>query len=240
MGEALLKKSVKHINQSVLVPLLKWIYPSYCILCESSEIDGLNQVCFPCWNQLPRAAGTSIRNITIAREKDHLIFISEIHSFFDFSEGIQGIIHEMKYNGRTRIARELIQFLEDDIKTIFDHSQQVDMIIPVPLHSKRENERGYNQGELLTTEISRILDKPNRTNAVIRNKNTKSQTKLSARDRIKNMNGAFSMAFEEIVKDKVVLLVDDIITTGSTLNECAKVLIEGKAKRVVALTMARA
>lgn len=240
MRGVFLKKSIEIINHSVFFPLLQWIYPPCCVLCESARIDGFNQVCANCWGKLPRATDTALENLWLTREQDQSIFISHFHAFFEFNENIQAIIHEMKYNGRTRIARELILVLENDIRDFFNRFTNIEAIIPIPLHDKKIHERGYNQSELLTTEIARIVSLPVLINAVVRIKNTQSQTKLDAQDRLKNMDNAFSIHNNLEIQGKMILLVDDLITTGSTINECAKVLIKGGAKEVAALTIARA
>ncbi|MCH8127151.1 ComF family protein [candidate division KSB1 bacterium] len=232
-----LRRLIEFSNRCVLLPLLQWIYPTNCILCESSEIEGLNQVCNKCWHQLPRTTDTAISNLWLVREEDLLVFIARFHAFFDFNEGIQKIIHEMKYNGKTRIAREIIRFLKKDIS---NHFHEIEIIIPIPLHTKRQKERGYNQSELLAREIAIILEKPFFTNVVKRVTNTKSQTQLDAHERLENMAGAFSVSDNQKIQEKVILLIDDLITTGSTLNECARILKENKAKEVYALALARA
>ncbi len=232
-----LRRLIEFLNRSVLLPLLQWIYPANCFLCESSEIEGLNQVCNKCWHQLPRTTDTAISNLWLAREENLPLFITRFHAFFDFNDEIQKIIHEMKYNGKTRIAREIIQFLKEDIS---NHFHGIEIIIPVPLHAKRRKERGYNQSELLAKEIAMILDKPLFTSVVKRVTNTKSQTKLDAHERLENMAGAFSVSDNQTIQEKIILLVDDLITTGSTLNECARILKENKVKEVYALVLARA
>jgi competence protein ComFC len=114
------------------------------------------------------------------------------------------------------------------------------LIVPVPLHYKRQKERGFNQAYLLAKQMEWLL-RPNSklTNALVRNKNTKKQSKLSRADRLNNLTGAFSLKQKQQIDGRQVILIDDVCTTGSTLNECAKVLKKAGAKSVRGFVLAR-
>ena len=117
--------------------------------------------------------------------------------------------------------------------------EEIDVVIPVPLHQKRQRERGFNQAHLLAEVISRYYDKPVLP-ALERVKNTQAQFDLDRKDRFVNIRDAFRVADNKAVYNKQVLLFDDIYTTGSTIAECAKVLKIAGAKRVEVLTLSRA
>jgi len=116
----------------------------------------------------------------------------------------------------------------------------VDAIVPVPLHPVREKERGFNQSQVLAKRLSEIKKIQLLDKRLVKVKNIPPQTSLQANERARNVRGAFKVKRPETVKDKVILLVDDVYTTGSTLRECSLALREAGAKEVKAMTIARA
>jgi ComF family protein len=137
--------------------------------------------------------------------------------------------------GKT-LGRRAARFLGNDDGLWSD----VDAIIPVPLHPKREVERGFNQASLLAGELARLKGIPCLDRCLVKTKNTVPQTTLAGLDREKNIRGAYSVRKAAAVRGKVILLVDDVFTTGSTLGECSSILLKAGAKEVRALTIAQA
>ena len=122
----------------------------------------------------------------------------------------------------------------------FLNESPVDMIIPVPLHPKRLRWRGFNQSVLLARQISRIYDVPVDPFVLYRGKETPPQTQLTEDERQKNVRGAFSLNPRKPVEGNRLLLVDDVYTSGATVNECSRSLKRGGAKEVYVITLARA
>ena len=118
--------------------------------------------------------------------------------------------------------------------------RRVDLIVPVPLHPKRLRWRGFNQSVLLARQVSRAYDLPMDPFIVVRHKETTPQTQLSEAERRRNVRGAFSLRSGKTLHGKTLLLVDDVYTSGATVNECSRVLKQGGAKEVHVLTLARA
>jgi len=116
---------------------------------------------------------------------------------------------------------------------------EFDLIIPVPLHWKKEFIRGFNQSALIGNYISRKLNKKMVQNVLVKSKNTVSQTELSAEERKENVKGSFKVKNCDIIKNKIILLIDDVYTTGATLEECKKILLKRGAKKVIILTVAK-
>jgi ComF family protein len=112
------------------------------------------------------------------------------------------------------------------------------IIIPVPLCKSRLRERGYNQAELLARELSQYIEKPVLTNVLIRIKQTTPQKKMNPAERIKNMKNAFAVRDAELIRNKNIVLIDDVFTTGATANECIKTLKKAGAKLISILTVA--
>jgi len=115
----------------------------------------------------------------------------------------------------------------------------MDMIIPVPLHKKRYAERGFNQATLLARELKKVIQVPVKTKRLARAKNTPHQARLNREGRLKNVENAFRILSPEKIQGKQILLVDDVYTTGATMQTCAEVLLEAGAKDVYGWTLAR-
>lgn len=151
-------------------------------------------------------------------------------------DGILGqAIRAFKYDGVTSLDRHLA----DRLKRVFaQNSWAVDLIIPVPLAEKRLNERGYNQSEILSDRLSEFCGIPCRSDFMSRIRETDQQARLSSAQRAANVRNAFEAS--EAVKGQAILLIDDVVTTGSTLNECARAILGKGARTVYGLTVGRA
>lgn len=133
--------------------------------------------------------------------------------------------------------RVFARLLADKIKNT-EELPNIDVILSVPLHKKKEQKRGYNQAYLITKELGRLLKTQEKSHVLKRIKNTESQSLLPKYKRQSNVKGAFLVVYPSQIEGKNVLLVDDIITTGSTLNECSRILKEAGAKNVFVAVLA--
>lgn len=140
-------------------------------------------------------------------------------------------IHHFKYEGISAAGRELAEMAAPLVG-------EVDVFAFVPISKRRYNERGYNQAEVLAVELGLLLQKP-LYRGLRKTRHTERQVGLKRRDRLKNLRGAFVVRDKELVQGKRVLLIDDVLTTGATLEECAKMLRQAGAKRVTGLVLAR-
>lgn len=159
-----------------------------------------------------------------------------IRSAWLFGPEVRALIHAFKYDGYTFLAAYLGEQLALEFKKYPELSCS-QVIIPVPLHPKKQRARGYNQSQLLAKELSRMTGLVAKADWLSRSRNTKPQARLNRQERLGNMTGAFQAAPD--VKGKNILLVDDVATTGATLEGCALALKEAGAKQVVAFTLAR-
>ena len=157
---------------------------------------------------------------------------------WQFSDRVQAIIHHFKYNHRTYLAKKIATFMAEKMKSL-TNVVDIDLLIPVPLHKKRLKNRGYNQSHLLCQSISSYTSIPLDVSSLIRIKNTKSQTKLNMEQRMENVAGAFQVTNRTKIVGKKILLVDDVITTGSTINACAEQLAVNGAQKIYALSAAK-
>jgi len=155
-------------------------------------------------------------------------------------EGMMGsIIEGFKYGKTGRSGRVLGNMLGNFLMTQM-HLDERMLLVPLPLHPKREKERGFNQTLILAKGVKEVVSLPFREDLVVRVKNTKSQTGLNFKERQENVKNAFVVTDKAQIKGKKILLVDDVATTGSTINECAKALKRAGAKEVIAIVIARA
>ena len=156
---------------------------------------------------------------------------------------IRKLIHRLKYNGKIQLARPLGRVLHTAFSRFGDASA-IDSVIPVPLHIRRFRERGFNQTYLLVRDWTRLSAQPRvryriLPRALVRHRPTLPQSGLGRKMRIQNVKNAFSLSRGTDVGGQRILLVDDIFTTGTTVEECARVLLKGGAERVDVLTLAR-
>ncbi|MBN1921395.1 MAG: ComF family protein [Anaerolineae bacterium] len=169
--------------------------------------------------------------------QEHPLQVNPVRSAFLFEEPIRSAIHALKYRGGVQVIDALAEPLK---KAWCSLDMTSDLLIPVPLHKRREARRGYNQALVLAHALGAQLNLPTASRALQRVRDTASQTRLNREARRQNVADAFAVFPGLDLTGLVVTLVDDVATTGATLNACAVVLLEAGAKAVNAFTLARA
>lgn len=200
---------------------LKTIFPAYCCCCTREGA----WVCESC--ELHFEQG-----ITFTVEDELMVM-----STFRFRQkGIQEIIHAFKYEG----VREFAPWCGARMAATWKIRGRAafDVLVPVPLHAKRMRERGYNQAELLAREVSMKMNMPLCLNALVRIRMTEMQFGLSSEERIENVEGCFAVRSDSDIKEKKILLIDDVCTTGATLMQASLALRLAGASGVCALVVA--
>ena len=205
--------------------LLNVLFPEKCPLCGeilSKENRSSNRhICMACHGKINYYDnGTGARSLSLLKH----------------DEAAKKIIYNLKFNNK----RDNAAFLADEVVSEFGDKIKAlnpDVIVPVPLHKKRLRERGFNQAELIGRKIAEKLSLPFESSLLIRQKKTIPQMKLNPFERKKNLENAFSADGTKYYE--TVLLIDDIYTTGSTVEECRKALLRQSAGRVFYLTMSR-
>jgi ComF family protein len=223
----------------LLDSILNLLFPVTCVVCRAQVLERRwGAACPECWSLLEPLAppfcpqcgepAPAIEGLCGRCRKGEYVFDFARSAFF-FTDTLREIIHHLKYAERVSLAK----FLGDILKACLEREPfSGGIVIPVPLHRARERERGFNQAELIAARLGRSME----TRLLRRRKNTPSQTGLSRSERKRNLSGAFE------VRGRVagtVILVDDVYTTGSTMNEIARTLKRAGAERVEVLTVAR-
>jgi len=163
--------------------------------------------------------------------------VNPVRSAFLFEEPIRSAIHALKYRGGAQVIEVLARPLTQAWRAL---DMTSDLLVPVPLHKRREARRGYNQALVLAQALGAQLQLPTASRALHRVRDTASQTHLNRAARHRNVADAFAVFPGLDLAGLMVTLVDDVATTGATLNACAVVLLEAGAKAVNAFTLARA
>ena len=231
----ILFKAVNYIYHA----LLDFIYPPYCSFCQSSLSDGKYLVCDACWDNLPFFPKRHDILIELEENLNGESYLSGANAVWEFKKNIQFIIHQLKYEHHTCLANKIGYYMANLLREE-NCLDCVSLIIPVPLHKKRIRKRGYNQSELIGETISQIVHVPINTTSLQRVKNTISQTKLDRHQRTQNVADAFNVIKKEEIEGKKIVLIDDVITTGSTINACARELKQNGAEEVFALSAVKA
>jgi ComF family protein len=216
--------------------LIDFIYSSPCEICKT-PLDGPHRViCRDCWNKLEYWNREVPVRFFALEEAGISPSFKKAKAVFQFSSTCRDIIHLLKYNRRPSLGTKLGEMAGTFIKDDFDFSQ-ADFLVPVPLHPVKQRERGYNQAALLVEAISRITKIPCPPDIMKRVRYSESQTKLDFSKRRNNVANLFTIVKKDLVQNKKVIVVDDVITSGSTMDACGETLLKAGASEVLALAM---
>jgi ComF family protein len=238
--------SIKEQIQKVYNFIITIILPSVCPNCRRESVTP-HLLCADCWNAITfiqkplcNCCGTPL-----AFAADQLMCVPCLanppvfdsgRSVFTYSGLGRDLVLRFKHSDATHLSRCLAPFLKSVGQEFF---QSADYIMPVPLHRWRLFKRQYNQATLLARAVSSLVDRPVLTNCLIRKKATQSQGHKTIKERKKNVKQAFEVINPDIIKGKTVVLIDDVWTTGATIEACTKTLKKSGANRVFVLTLAR-
>jgi len=205
--------------------LLQLFYPRLCILCGKQLTEDEPHICLHCFCDLPRTNyHLRIHNPTLKLFAGTL-HINKIINFLLFEKDgkVQQLIHSIKYFGNKQLAKYLGRMAALEIKTdgLF---KGIDALIPIPLHPRKKRKRGYNQSEWIAKGIETVCQSPIVNDVLFRAINTDSQTRKTIYERHRNMEEIFSLKNADSLSGKHILLIDDVITTGATINSCIKTL----------------
>jgi len=236
----------------VLHHFVDFFYPPICLVCgdkinldyksaKNPHIVSTEFCCAKCKSRITfvENINKTIIDIIPNYDPDDFAITNAISLFKNtIDPPIINLIYALKYRGYTRIGLEYGQWLGEVL--ISEKMTDYDYIVPVPIHSARKRERGFNQSDLIAQGINKILKIKIAFDLLKKTKYTFSQTSLSISERLQNLKNIFVFNEKYNVTGKKILLVDDVITTGSTLNNCALVLLENKAQQVDVATLLKA
>jgi ComF family protein len=221
----------------LLKDFLSLIYPRLCITCGNDLSKHENLMCTKCELDLPRTQYHKEPENPIEQTFWGRVKIEKASAYFFYSKGsrYQKLIHDLKYKGKQFIGYELGRKMASELGNTALSS--VDVIVPVPLHPKKLKKRGYNQSECIAKGLSEALKIETNSHSLYRKTNTQSQTKKSRFDRWENVKDVFAIKNKHVFSDKHVLLVDDVITTGATLEACISQLLTCPDCRVSVISL---
>lgn len=212
--------------KKALIFLLQILYPKQCLICGKLEQD---TICSKCYNTLKiEAKVEQYKNKTFNK---HLYI-------FKYEGKIRNLIIDYKFNDKPYLNELFAKIILKNAK-ICRKIKKYDIIIPVPIHKKRKNERGYNQSELIARKLAKNLNVELVTDSLIKQKNTLPQSTLSKKQREENVKTVYKIQNKQKIENKKIILLDDIYTTGATAEECSKILKQNGAKEILVLTIAK-
>lgn len=212
--------------------ILNIIFPPVCGFCNEINDEFLCEKC--------RKKFELIKTSKIDNYENDPVYFDEHFYMFKYEKDVREYILKYKFNEKSYMYKSFAKLITEDkiFKEIL--ADKIDCIVSVPVHKKRFKLRGYNQSCLIAKEIATLLSKDYYENVLIKGKNIVAQSTLDKLDRIRNIKGAFALDKKaDIVKEKSVLIVDDVFTTGATINECCKLLKNAGASFVSVVTIAK-
>lgn len=224
----------KEIKESVL----QLVFPHVCAGCDSDLLNEESQLCLRCLTALPETnfnwhANNPMEKIFWGR----LPLVNATAQFYFTKESlIQYLMHQLKYKGNKELGLQLGRLMGSGLKET-NRFKSIDALIPLPLYPKKEKRRGFNQATILCDGISEILNIPVLKKTIIRTQHTDTQTKKGRMERWQNIEGKFELLNASSIENKHILLVDDVVTTGATLEACGSILLQANNVRLSIATL---
>ena len=225
----------------VLQEVAHLFFPNCCVVCHTKLLPNEQGGCINCLFKIPRTNNFKESNNSCEQLLAGRFPFERVASFSVYTKGglLQPFIHELKYNHKPYIGEMLGSLYGKDIIGS-DFIENIDMIVPVPLHPKKQLKRGYNQAEAIAQGLSKVTSKSVSINQLIRVIDNPTQTKRSKGKRWENVEGIFDVIDTNVFENKHVLLVDDIMTTGSTIEACANALLKCEGVKISVATLGEA
>ncbi len=207
---------------SLLPALLDLFYPKVCEVCGSVLVRGENYLCTSCLADFPFVDEDFVTDRAVLDNFNENFRPEALHALFYYNKysDYKNLVYRVKYHSNRKLGVYLGRMLGQKIS----RHCQADCVVPIPLHPKRERERGFNQAREIAKGVSEVLGVELLDKVVVRTRNNVSQTGKNASERQENVAGIFELLHPEAVKGRHVLLLDDVITTGATVGACLEAL----------------
>ncbi len=217
------------------------IYPRNCITCNNPLFKHENMVCNHCYVTLPKSNFHTEENSELERVFAGRVPILKAGSYYLFEKSgkVQKLLHSIKYKSNKALAEQVGEWYAQSLKEC-DEIAKADLIIPVPLHPKKQKQRGFNQSEEFAKGLSKEFNIPLNTTNLVRNQFTETQTRKTKFARWENVEGKFELKNPEELSGKKIVLVDDVITTGATIDACYEALSKAPGIKISVLSLAYA
>ncbi len=220
---------------------LSLIYPRNCIACKNLLFKHEEFICNHCYLTLAKSDFHLSNDNELAKVFYGRVPINIVGSYYLFEKSgkVQQILHSIKYNGNKALAKQIGQWYAQSLQ---QHPELcgADLIIPVPLHPKKQKQRGFNQSEAFALGISETWNIPLSLENLIRTEHSSTQTKKRKFERWENVQDIFELKKPELLENKSVILVDDVITTGATIDACYQALNKAQGIKINVLSLAYA
>lgn len=215
------------MSEGLLEAFRKLIFPHTCAVCGTNQLEDSDGLCIAClWNipttNFVNIAGNEVEKIFWGRLP--LVHASAA-SYFTTKSAVQKMLHQLKYNHRRDVGSQLGKWMGAQLATV-DWKKEIDCILPMPIHPTRKATRGYNQAALLCEGIHQQTGIPFQANLLERNKSTRSLTTQHRAERWTSMQEVFSIKDSSLLTNKHILLVDDVVTTGATIEAMGEKILE--------------
>ncbi|QEK11303.1 ComF family protein [Crassaminicella thermophila] len=230
--------------------LLDFLYPRniYCIVCKKGiKKTQKYSLCKSCYEKIKfidlcacEKCGKPLEKLYLPTKcpdclKTEHIF-TKAFSCVVYDDNMKQLVHRLKYGKERYIAYHMAEIMVDKLKK--EGLSEIDFVIPVPLHKRKERERGFNQAYLLAKYIGKAMDWNADRKNLVKIKETLSQNQLSKDERKKNLKNVFSVVSKDIYKGKTILMVDDVYTTGNTIDACSKEILKASPKNIFVISFA--
>jgi ComF family protein len=232
---------MKSFVKEIMTDFVSLFYPRYCFACNEGLAKGEETICSRCMLELPRTHYHLDRQNALYKRLEGRIPLQYAVALFIFRKGgkVQHLLHSLKYNNHPEIGRTLGEVYGDELRQA-NFSQQFDIILPVPLHVSRIRKRGYNQSEEFAKGLSISMNVPTSGETLERIVKTETQTRKTKLKRWENVSEVFEVKKPDLVSKARILLVDDVITTGATIESCATILLKEGCSTVSVASIAYA
>jgi len=225
---------LKEIRDSIL----HVVFPHVCDGCGSDLLNIESRLCIRCFASLPETNFEIHPNNPV--EKDFWgrlpIISGSAHLYFTKESLIQHLMHQLKYRGNKELGLQLGRIMGNALKSS-NRFNDIDALVPLPLFPSKEKKRGYNQAKVLCDGIGEVLNIPILSNVIVRPQHTETQTKKGRIERWKNIEGKFKLLDPSVIQNKHLLLIDDVVTTGATLEACGNELLSANNVKLSVATL---